>query len=41
MYGDERPHDKTLKVNAGLFFFFLSLSLLLFLPAAHDDIALL
>lgn len=21
MYGDERPHDKTLKVNAGLFYF--------------------
>lgn len=21
MYGDERPHDKTLKVNTGLFYF--------------------
>lgn len=21
MYGDERPHDKTLKVNPGLFYF--------------------
>lgn len=32
MYGDERPHDKTLKVNTGLFIYFS-------FPSACSDIA--